>query len=209
MSKKNKSRGLRVERRKVRSALAFKKHPLIEDPKAWTALQINGHPRRAVLLHASSIVGIGLLIGLFIGPLVLLAANALPNNAWIYSVNIAIAIVVKLLFQWLWVLIFRPRFAIPVSRYILEQRGDSIPQQFYENMRATDLLGCITVIVTVTTALATVLTTVDMTLTLYDGWWRVVLLTALAGAATGGLESLSMTGNIQALVKNRHGYQGE
>ena len=116
MSKKNKSRGLRAERRKVLYAPASKRQPLIKDPKAWTALQIDGHPRRTVLLHASSIVGIGLLIGLFIGTLVLLAANVLPNNAWIYSVNIAIAIVVKLLFQWLWVLLFRPRFAIPISR---------------------------------------------------------------------------------------------
>ena len=76
-------------------------------------------------------------------------------------------------------------------------------------MRATDLLGCITVIVTVTTALATVLSTVDMMHTLYDDWWKVVLMTELAGAATGGLESLSLPGNIQALVKNRHGYQEE
>ena len=173
-----------------------------DHPNVAIANLMFDRPKGSVIVSLVATTMFGFFFGLLIGICVALVTSVVANKAWIYSANIGIALLTKLVFQWLWILVLKPALAIPIAKALVQRSGQSFSPEQYQAMSASALLGNLTVIATVATALATISATGDLVPRPVNDFVVIACVSALAGAVAALAEFLSTESNVQALVRN-------
>ena len=163
-------------------------------------------PRRAIALH---ILLVPLLGGGLVGLLIAIAIDRFTtftdDKLWIYAFGISIALLLKILGQWIWLVFLRPLLPKYV-RSMLDRIGlQSVKTGRIAPEQSSQL--SILVGVVVATAIATILATEDVS----PGWVSTfpsnLLTPAIAGAIAGTLESVSASSKLYPLWYNRNFYE--
>ena len=203
-----KSRKTRGSRRNQTSRKIRQLPSALARPQETVADLLHDTPRKGALgnILAFSLVD-GFILCSLIGVIVAWGtSNLISDKLWIYVANTAIAMLAKVVWAWLYVVWGRAlviRVALLITQRSLGQTPDNItwPEELPDQANRTVL------IVTVATALATILATEQLNPNWVSYPIHIVWITGLAGALTAAMESLSVPSNIQALWKNKHHFQ--
>ncbi len=173
--------------------------------KRIIARLIVNQPRATALGNVIVSAVIGFVIGLILGGFVSFLTIRLPSRTLMFVANAFLAMTVKLVWQWMWEWLLSS-FVLGVAQTIVQTNSGTMLNRL--NSAPTDQRSSLLLVVTVTTAFATLLTLDGEIGSPPPGDALVILLlTALVGAITAVMESLSMPSNIYALVRNRQTFQ--
>ncbi|MCY4653201.1 MAG: hypothetical protein OXC95_08560 [Dehalococcoidia bacterium] len=181
---------------------------MIARPQETVASLLHDSPRRGAIANILAFASVdGLILCTLIGAIVAWGtSNFISDKLWIYVANTAIAMLAKVVWAWLWVAWGRA-LVIRIALLITQKRFGETPNIITWPEGLPDQANRTVLIVTVATALATILATEEFNPTWVSEPIHIVWITGLAGALTAAMESLSVPSNIQALWKNKHNYQ--
>lgn len=197
-SRKRRSRRRSHNRRRNRPVSLFR------NPSSWTADLFDTKPRITAIYNLATLFILGLCAGLLIGAIVAFGTSQLPNKLWIYMMNTAIALLVKIVWAWLWVL-FLQNLVIKISA-----RASNLSFNQLNAVRSSELpdqANRTVLIITIITAFSTILATEEIRPEWLSEPIHIIWSTGVVGAITAMLDSLSIPGNIFAMLHNRHHYQ--
>jgi len=166
---------------------------------------LNDHQRLMAVGNVLLAIPIGGCIGLLIGLLVMLVTGQFAAP-WTYIANLGLAVAMKISMEWVSTLLMKPWARGQARRAFQRLTGIKIPQGLKptENERSsnsllTTVLSC--------TALATVLSTQELTPDWLTNDVPAIIVIAIAGAFVYMAECLANPYTINAIAKNRHSYQ--
>ena len=125
----------------------------------------------------------------------------------IYAINTLAVMLLKLGFQWVWVLIVLPLVYRLVRWFVRKNTGRDVPEWIANRQSGEQYLATLTVPAIVALAIATILTTEELSPSWLNDTWVIVGMSTLGGAVAALIEALSNPDNIYALWWNRHRYQ--
>ena len=177
-------------------------------PQETVAVLLNDMPRKGAVVNVlSSALTEGFLLCALIGGIVAWGtSNFISDKLWVYVANTALAMFVKVLWAWLYV-VWGRNFFIKVALQVTRRSFGRTPENVKWPEGLPDQANTTVLIVTVATAFATILATEQFNPDWVSYSINIVWLTGLAGAMTAMTQSLSVPSNIQALLKNQHHYQ--
>ena len=181
---------------------------MLAKPQETVALLLHDTPRRGAIgnILAFALVD-GFIICSLIGAIVAWGtSNFISDKLWIYVANTAIAIIVKVGWAWLYVMWGRA-LVIRVALIVIQRNVGKTPENIIWPEGLPDQANRTVLIVTVATALATILATEQINPKWVSYSVNIVWITGLTGAVTAATEALSVPSNIQALWKNQHHFQ--
>ena len=145
------------------------------------------------------LMAIGLLVGLTVGIIISLGTAHISNKALFYFVNIAIALLARLVSQWVLVLVGRPIMTRIGSALIQKTLGRRAAVAFRIPLGEFDRGFRIELVAGLTVTLATILSTEPI-----DPKWltqpvHIIWMSGVLGLIVGVIESLSLPTNIYVL----------
>ena len=201
----------RKKRGNRRNRTRRKSRPLptmLAKPQENVAVLLYDTPRRGAIgnILAFALVD-GFIVCSLIGAIVAWGtSNFISDKLWIYATNTAIAILAKVAWAWLYVFWGRT-LVIRVALLMVQRNVGEIPENISWPEGLPDQANRTVLIVTVATALATILATEQLNPKWVSYSVNIVWITGFAGALTAATEALSVPSNIQALWKNQHHFQ--
>ena len=201
----------RKKRRNRRSRTRLKTRPLLDmvgRPQETVANLLHNSPRKAAMgnILAFALVD-GLILCTLIGAVVAWGtSNFISERLWIYAANTAIAIIAKVVWAWLYVFWGRA-LVVRVALLMVRKSLGKTPENIRWPEGLPDQANRTVLIVTVATAIATILATEQFNPRWISNPIHITWITGLAGALVAAAESLSVPNNIQALRKDEHIYQ--
>ena len=171
-----------------------------EDHDVVTRLNAR-NPCLAQAIHLQIFAMLGGALGLGIAILIRVTADHLEYRLWVYAIGILIALVLKVVGQYIWLKWLR-RVASIFGRRALQMRGIPHDPQAQVPIELSEHLS-LTVPVGVITAIATILSTEKVT----PGWmsefgWYLGIV-ALAGFIATALDALASPRGLYILLYNR------
>ena len=181
---------------------------MLTKPQETVAVLLHDTPRWGAIgnILAFALVD-GFIVCSLIGAIVAWGtSNFISDKLWIYVANTAIAMLAKVAWAWLYVMWGRA-LIIRVALLVTERNLGKTPENISWPEGLPDQANRTVLIVTVATALATILATEQINPKWVSYSVNIVWITGLAGALTAATEALSVPSNIQALRKNQHHFQ--
>ena len=177
-------------------------------PQETVAVLLNDMPRWGAIgnILAFALVD-GFILCSLIGAIVAWGtSNFISDKLWIYVANTAIAMLAKVAWAWLYVMWGRA-LLIRVALLVTERNLGRTPENISWPEGLPDQANRTVLIVTVATALATILATEQFNPKWVSFPINIFWITGFAGSLTAATEALSVPSNIQALWKNNHHFQ--
>ena len=167
---------------------------------------VDREPRKAVFLNVFTATAQGIILGLLMGLFASLVTSGFPK-VWIYATNTFAVMLLRVILQWLWVLLGTP-MVYSLGRDLFKERtGQEIPERIGRKPLGTEQSARSTVPAIVSLAIATILATEQLNPAWVNETWAIVVISALGGGVASWLEALAIPSNIYALLWNRHEYQ--
>ena len=196
----------RMRQNPHRNRGAFQRSLGAERGREMVAGILVDHPRLGLTLHIliSSMIG-GALVGLLIASAIYGFATVTKDPLWVYAFGILVALLLKIVGQWIWLVVLRPLLPGYI-RPVMARVG--LPNYNNGNVSIEQSSQIsILVAVVVATAIATMIATENVT----PGWIASGLgkfvAPAIGGAIAGSLEAVSAPSNLYALWYNRNPYE--
>ena len=202
MTRKSRNRRRRSKRRNRNSQGQMVRNAIEYGWDGATAL-LDRKPRKAAIGNVLVLSVMGVVMGL---TLYWVTSNYTRNldKAWIYAINTVIAMIIKVAFQWLMVLIAQPRVVYPVAKRIIPRRYWHLLSMMEGRSHETTVPTNMTVTAVATMILATELSRENVLPILFVDSSHAVWVVTLMGGVTAALEGLSVPQTIFALWHNRH-----
>ncbi len=174
-----------------------------EQATNFLASLLHHSPRKAILANIAMLTAIGLFVGVVVGTTISLGTAHIPNKALLYSVNVVIALLARLMSQWVLVLVGRPIATGIVNAMLQKASGRREEATVRIPLAEFDRGLRIEIIAGLTVTLATILSTEAI----HPDWLtdplNVIWLTGCLGLAVGLIEGLSLPTNIHVLAHGR------
>ena len=166
---------------------------------------IEESPRKTAIWNILLVVLTGIIMGFGLF-LVTSIYTSQFHKAWTYAANTVIAMVIRLVLQWMIVVRGVP-FARLIARRVLERRTGRRVPRVDGKLPETTIANNLTVTVVATLILATELSGGGVQPLWFVDASDAIWIVPLMGGVTAALEMLSLPSNIQALAKNIHSQQ--
>ena len=167
---------------------------------------VDREPRQAVFFNVLTTGSQGIILGLLMGLFAGLVTSGFPK-VWTYATNTFAVMLLRVVLQWLWVLLGTP-LVYSLGRTLFRQKtGQEIPEGISQKPLGAEQSTRSTVPAIVSLAIATILTTEQVDPSWLNETWAIVVISALGGGGASLLEALAVPSNIYALRWNRHEYQ--